>query len=172
MEVVSSNPSQATSFLSFSTKMITFVLCNIFELILYSEFILTEVVRTFAKYTFGKLLTFNLNFKDNIDDLSITVEGLSTNIQDNSAKIEETEDLAQNLVDQNYTISVKMHETETLVQSLNNTVNYLENSFDENQAKIQKNEEDLNVLQENVYDLNNTVMNNSAKIKGIYLGLL
>ena len=61
-----------------------------------------------------------------------------------------------------------MQETETLVQNLNN----LENSFDENQAKIQKNEEELNVLQDNVHDLNHTVMNNSAKIKGIYLGLL
>ena len=117
-------------------------------------------------------MTCNLNFKDNIDDLSITVEDLGNNIQDNSAKIEETEKLAQNLVDLNDTISVEMHETETFVQSLNNTVNDLENSFNENQAKIQKNEEDLNVLQDNVYDLNNTVMNNSAKIKGIYLGLL
>ena len=42
MEVVSSNPSQATSFLFFSTTMITFVLCNIFELIWYSEFILED----------------------------------------------------------------------------------------------------------------------------------
>ena len=129
-------------------------------------------MRKFAKYTVWKLLTCNLNFKDNIDDLSITVEGLDNNIQDNYAKIEDTENLAQNLVDLNDTISVKMHETETLVQSLNNTVNYLENSFDENQAKIQKNEEELNVLQDNVHDLNHTVMNNSAKIKGIYLGLL
>ena len=129
-------------------------------------------MKTFAKYTVCKLLTCNLNFKDNIDDLSITVEGLGNNIRDNSAKIEETENLAQNLADLNDTISVKMHETETLVQSLNNTVDDLENSFDENQAKIQKNEEDLNVLQDNVYDLNNTVVNNSAKIKGIYLGLL
>ena len=37
---MSSNLSQATSFLFFSTKMITFMLCNIFELIWYSEFIL------------------------------------------------------------------------------------------------------------------------------------
>ena len=117
-------------------------------------------------------MTCNLNFKDNVDDLSITVEGLGNNIQDNSAKIEDTENLAQKVVDLNDTISVEMHGTETLVQSLNNTVNDLENSFDKNQAKIQKNEEDLNVLQDNVHDLNNTVMNNSAKIKGIYLGLL
>ena len=129
-------------------------------------------MRTFAKYTVWKLLTCNLNFKDNVDDLSITVEGLGNNIQDNSAKIEDTENLAQKVVDLNDTISVEMHGTETLVQSLNNTVNDLENSFDKNQAKIQKNEEDLNVLQDNVHDLNNTVMNNSAKIKGIYLGLL
>ena len=84
-----------------------------------------------------------------------------------------------------------MHETETLVQSLDDKVNDLENSFDENQAKIQENENDfitlngtvhdnfvrikaienhgLNDLQDTVYDLNNTVMNNSAKIKGIYV---
>ena len=42
MEMVSSNPSQATSFLFFSTKMITFVVCKIFELIWYSEFILAH----------------------------------------------------------------------------------------------------------------------------------
>jgi hypothetical protein len=89
-----------------------------------------------------------------------------------------------------------MLETETLVQSLDNTVNDLENSFDENQAKILENEndfitlngtvhdnyvmikaienhvQDLNDLQDTVYDLNNTVMDNSAKIKGIYFGLL
>ena len=41
MKVVSSNPGQATSFsIFFSTKMITFVPCNIFERIWYSEFIL------------------------------------------------------------------------------------------------------------------------------------
>ena len=129
-------------------------------------------MRTLEKYTIWKLLTCNLNFKDNVDNLSITVEGLGNNIQDNSAKIEDTENLAQKVVDLNDTISVEMHGTETLVQSLNNTVNDLENSFDKNQAKIQKNEEDLNVLQDNVHDLNNTVMNNSEKIKGIYLGLL
>ena len=117
-------------------------------------------------------MTCNLNFKDNIDDLSITVDSLGEDIQDNSAKIKETENLAQNLDALNDTISVKMHETETLVQSLNNKVNDLENRFDKNQAKIQKNKEDLNVLQDNVYDLKYTVMNNSAKIKGIYLGLL
>ena len=48
MEVVSSNPSQATSF--FSTKMITFVLCNIFEVIWNSEFILvSEFYKSFEK---------------------------------------------------------------------------------------------------------------------------
>ena len=145
----------------------------------------------FAKYTVWKLLTWNLNLKDNIDDLRITVDSLGEDIQDNSAKIEETENLAQNLVDLNDTFSVKMHETETLVQSLDDKVNDLENSFDENQAKIQENENDfitlngtvhdnfvrikaienhgLNDLQDTVYDLNNTVMNNSAKIKGIYV---
>ena len=145
----------------------------------------------FAKYTVWKLLTWNLNLKDNIDDLRIKVDSLGEDIQDNSAKIEETENLAQNLVDLNDTFSVKMHETETLVQSLDNKVNDLENSFDENQAKIQENENDfitlngtvhdnfvrikaienhgLNDLQDTVYDLNNTVMNNSAKIKGIYV---
>ena len=147
----------------------------------------------FAKYTVWKLLTWNLNLKDNIDDLRIKVDSLGEDIQDNSAKIEETENLAQNLVDLNDTISVKMHETETLVQSLDDKVNDLENSFDENQAKIQENEnnfitlngtvhdnfvsvksmenhvQDLNDLQDTVYDLNNTVMNNSAKIKGIYV---
>ena len=122
-------------------------------------------MRQFAKDTVWNLLTCNPNLKDKIGDLD-------GNIQDNSAKIEETENLAQNLDALNDTISVKMHETETLVQRLDDTVYDLENSFDENQAKIQKNEEDLNVLQDNVYDLNNTVMNNSAKIKGIYLGLL
>ena len=40
---MSSNPNQATSFLFFSTKMITFVLCNICECIWYSEFILRKV---------------------------------------------------------------------------------------------------------------------------------
>ena len=145
----------------------------------------------FARYTVWKLLTWNLNLKDNIDDLRITVDSLGEDIQDNSAKIEETENLAQNLVDLNDTFSVKMHETETLVQSLDDKVNDLENSFDENQAKIQENENDfitlngtvhdnfvrikaienhgLNDLQDTVYDLNNTVMNNSAKIKGIYV---
>ena len=86
-----------------------------------------------------------------------------------------------------------MQETETLVQNLDDTVNDLENNFDENQAKIQKNEnyfitlngtvhdnfvrikafenhvQDLNDLQDTVHDLNNTVMENAAKIKGIYL---
>ena len=53
MEVVSSNPSQATSFLFFSTKMITFVLCNIFELIWYSEFILVnEIRKCFPQFLF------------------------------------------------------------------------------------------------------------------------
>ena len=83
-----------------------------------------------------------------------------------------------------------MHETDTLVQSLDNTVNDLENSFDENQAKILENEndfitlngtvhdnfvmikaienhvQDLNDLQDTVHELNNTVMDHSAKIKG------
>ena len=148
-------------------------------------------MRQFARYTVWKLLTWNLNLKDNIDDLSITVYSLGDDIQDNSAKIEETENLAQNLVDLNDTISVKMHETETLVQSLDNTVNDLKNSFDENQAKILENEndfitlnstiqdnfvmkkafknhvQDLNDLPDTVHDLNNTVMDSSAKIKGI-----
>ena len=44
MEVMSSNPIQATSFLFFSTKKITFVLFNIFEWIWYSEFILVNCV--------------------------------------------------------------------------------------------------------------------------------
>ena len=138
----------------------------------------------------------NYNLKDKIDDLSNTVESLGDNIQDNSAKIEETENLAQNLVDLNNTISVKMQETETLVQNLDNTVNDLENSFDEKQAKILENEsdfitlngtvhdnfvrikafenhgQDLNNLQDTVHELNNTIINNSAKIKGINIGLL
>ena len=123
----------------------------------------TEVMKQFAKYTVWKLLTCNLNLKDKIGDLSNTVEGLDDNIQDNSAKIEETQNLTQNL----------------------------ENSFDENQAKIQENEndfitlngtvhdnfvkikafenhgQDLNDLQDTVHDLNNTILDNSAKIKGI-----
>ena len=45
-----------------------------------------------------------------------------------------------------------MHETETLVRSLNNTVDDLENSFDENQAKIQKNENDVLTLNGTVHD--------------------
>ena len=84
-----------------------------------------------------------------------------------------------------------MQEIETLVQNLDNTVNELENSFDENQAKSQGNEndfitlnsttqdnfvmkkafknhvQDLNDLQDTVHALNNTVMDSSAKIKGI-----
>ena len=49
--VVSSNPSLATSFLFFSTKMITFVLCNIFEWIWYSEFILyTSILDIWGGY--------------------------------------------------------------------------------------------------------------------------
>ena len=142
---------------------------------------LTVVMRQFAKDTVWKLLTCNLNLKDEIGDLSNTIEGLDDNIQDNSAKIEETENLAQNLVDLNNTISVKMQETETLVQNLSN----LENSFDENQAKIQKNENDLINLNGTVHDnfvrikafenhvkdfndLQDTVIENAAKIKGIY----
>ena len=65
-------------------------------------------------------MTCNLNFKDNIDDLSITVDSLGEDIQDNSAKIKETENLAQNLVDLNETISAKIHEAETLVHNLDN----------------------------------------------------
>ena len=104
-------------------------------------------MRQFAKYTVWKLLTCDLNLKDEIGDLSNTVEGLDDNIQDNSAKIKETENLAQNLVDLNNTISVKMQESETLVE------NHVH---------------DLNDLQDTVHDLNNTVRENAAKIKGIY----
>ena len=43
MEAMSSNPSQATSFLFFSTKVITFKPCNIFELIWYSEWPLVKL---------------------------------------------------------------------------------------------------------------------------------
>ena len=86
-----------------------------------------------------------------------------------------------------------MQETETLVQNLDNTITDLVNSFDENQAKMQENEndfitlngtihdnfvrikvfenhvQDLNELQDTVQDLNNTVMDNLAKIKGMYI---
>ena len=68
-----------------------------------------------------------------------------------------------------------MQETETLVQNLNT----LENSFDENQAKIQKNANDLITLNGTVHDnfvrikefndLQDTVIENAAKIKGIYI---
>ena len=63
------------------------------------------------KYTFWRLLTCNNNLKGKI--------------QDNSAKIKETENLAQNLFDLNETISAKIHEAETLVQNLDNTLNDL-----------------------------------------------
>ena len=135
---------------------------------------LTVVMGQFAKDTVWNLLTCNLNLKDEIGDLSNTVDDLDGNIQDNSAKIEETENLAQNLVDLNNTISIKMQETETLVQNLST----LENSFDENQAKIQKNANDLINLNGTVHDnfvrikefndLQDTVIENTAKIKGIY----
>ena len=134
---------------------------------------LTEVMRQFAKDTVWNLLNCNLNIKDEIGDLSNTVDDLDGNIQDNSAKIEETENLVQNLVDLNNTISVKMQETETLVQNLSVTVNDLENSFDENQ-----NANDLITLNGTVHDnfvrikefndLQDTVIENAAKIKGIY----
>ena len=144
--------------------MITFVLCNIFELIWYSEFILTEVVRKFAKYTFGKLLTFNLDFKDNIDDLSIIVDSLGEDIQDNSAKIKETENLAQNLVDLNETISAKIHEAETLVQNLDNTLNDL-NLNTTSTVDLER----LELAENNIIHLNNSLETLVGDLEGISL---
>ena len=136
-------------------------------------------MRQFAKDTVWNLLNCNLNLKDEIGDLSNTVDDLDGNIQDNSAKIKETENLAQNLVDLNNTIFVKMQETETLVQNLNVTVNDLENSFDENQnandlitlnGTVHDNFVRIKAFENHVQDFNDledTVIENAAKIKGI-----
>ena len=57
-------------------------------------------------------------------------------------------------------------------EARNDTIK-LDNSFHELNNTVQDGLQGLdNDLQDTVYDLNNTVMDNSAKIKGIYLGLL
>ena len=125
---------------------------------------LTVVMRQFAKDTVWKLLTCNLNLKDEIGDLSNTVEGLDDNIQDNSAKIEETENLAQNLVDLNDTISAKIHEAETLVQNLDNTLNDLSLN-----TTSTVDLERLELAENNIIHLNNSLETLVEDLEGISL---
>ena len=123
--------------------------------------------RQFAKDTFLKLLTCNYNLKDEIDDLSNTVESLGDDIQDNSAKIEETE----NLVDLNDTISAKIHEAETIVQNLDNILNDSSlNTTSRERLELAENNiihlsNSLDNLNNTVKDFKNDIMNNTANIQ-------
>ena len=106
--------------------------------------------RQFAKDTFWKLLTCNYNLKGKI--------------QDNSAKIKETENLAQNLVDLNETISAKIHEAETLVQNLDNTLNDLSLN-----TTSTVDLERLELAENNIIHLNNSLETLVEDLEGISL---
>ena len=121
-------------------------------------------MRQFAKDTVWNLLNCNLNIKDEIGDLSNTVDDLDGNIQDNSAKIKETENLAQNLVDLNETISAKIHEAETLVQNLDNTLNDL-NLNTTSTVDLER----LELAENNIIHLNNSLETLVGDLEGISL---
>ena len=120
--------------------------------------------RQFAKDTFWKLLNCIYNLKDEIDDLSNTVDSLGDNIQDNSAKIVETENLALNLVDLNDTITAKIHEAETLVQNLDNTLNDLSLN-----TTSTVDLERLELAENNIIHLNNSLETLVEDLEGISL---
>ena len=106
----------------------------------------------------------NNTVQDGFLDLSNTVGGLDDNIKDNSAKIEETENLAQNLVDLNDTITAKIHEAETLVQNLDNTLNDLSLN-----TTSTVDLERLELAENNIIHLNNSLETLVEDLEGISL---
>ena len=109
-------------------------------------------------------MKLNNTVENEIHELSNTVEGLDDNIKDNSAKIEETENLAQNLVDLNDTITAKIHEAETLVQNLDNTLNDLSLN-----TTSTVDLERLELAENNIIHLNNSLETLVEDLEGISL---